>query len=139
MSDVCALLAPPASPMWSLLTSPLLCQNPRPKPSTLNPETLDSQLSGLQAEGGSPSARGGSADDLSLVEIGVRCSLEQMLDEGFYHADPHPGNLLKLPDGRLAYLDFGMMGQIQLKVADLWWGLGWGGSAGAGSPTWTLG
>lgn len=32
----------------------------------------------------------------------------QMLDEGFYHADPHPGNLLKMSDGRLAYLDFGV-------------------------------
>ncbi|EFJ41125.1 hypothetical protein VOLCADRAFT_107815 [Volvox carteri f. nagariensis] len=51
-------------------------------------------------------------EDLALVEVGVRCSLEQMLEEGFYHADPHPGNLLRTPDGRLAYLDFGMMGQI---------------------------
>lgn len=50
-------------------------------------------------------------DDLRLVEIGVRCSLEQMLEEGFYHADPHPGNLLKTPDGKLCYLDYGMMGQ----------------------------
>ncbi|KAG1672433.1 hypothetical protein FOA52_013219 [Chlamydomonas sp. UWO 241] len=58
----------------------------------------------------------GSLDDLALVEVGVRCSLEQMLEEGFYHADPHPGNLLKMPDGRLAYLDFGMMGSIDLKV-----------------------
>lgn len=31
-------------------------------------------------------------DDLKLVNIGVRCSLEQMLEEGFYHADPHPGD-----------------------------------------------
>ncbi|GLI66135.1 hypothetical protein VaNZ11_009866 [Volvox africanus] len=51
-------------------------------------------------------------EDLALVEVGVRCSLEQMLEEGFYHADPHPGNLLRTADGRLAYLDFGMMGQI---------------------------
>ncbi|KAF6253698.1 ABC1 family-domain-containing protein [Scenedesmus sp. NREL 46B-D3] len=56
------------------------------------------------------------AEDLRLVEIGVRCSLEQMLEEGFYHADPHPGNLLKTKDGKLAYLDFGMMGEVEPNV-----------------------
>ncbi|KAG2498458.1 hypothetical protein HYH03_003712 [Edaphochlamys debaryana] len=55
-------------------------------------------------------------EDIALVEVGVRCSLEQMLEEGFYHADPHPGNLLRTPDGRLAYLDFGMMGSIDEKT-----------------------
>lgn len=30
----------------------------------------------------------------------------------FYHADPHPGNILRMTDGRLCYLDFGMMGHI---------------------------
>ena len=48
-----------------------------------------------------------------LVEIGVECSLRQLLEYGFFHADPHPGNLLALPDGRLAYLDFGMMSEIK--------------------------
>ena len=33
-------------------------------------------------------------------------------DLGFFHADPHPGNLLALADGRLAYLDFGMMSEV---------------------------
>lgn len=39
-----------------------------------------------------------------------------MLEDGFYHADPHPGNLLKMKDGRLAYLDFGMCGSLDKKV-----------------------
>lgn len=47
-----------------------------------------------------------------LVEIGVQCSLQQLLEHGFFHADPHPGNLLAMKDGRLAYLDFGMMSTI---------------------------
>ncbi|MDY6940335.1 MAG: AarF/ABC1/UbiB kinase family protein [Cyanobacteriota bacterium] len=48
-----------------------------------------------------------------LVEIGVQCSLRQLLEHGFFHADPHPGNLLATPEGKLAYLDFGMMSQIK--------------------------
>ena len=48
-----------------------------------------------------------------LVEVGVQCSLRQLLEHGFFHADPHPGNLLVTPDGKLAYLDFGMMSEIQ--------------------------
>ncbi|TVS05819.1 MAG: AarF/ABC1/UbiB kinase family protein [Cyanobium sp. PLM2.Bin73] len=47
-----------------------------------------------------------------LVQVGVNCSLQQLLEHGFFHADPHPGNLLALPDGRLAYLDFGMMSSV---------------------------
>lgn len=58
----------------------------------------------------------GSEEDLHLVEVGVRCSLEQMLEEGFYHADPHPGNLLKTKNGQLCYLDFGMMGEIDRPI-----------------------
>ena len=53
-------------------------------------------------------------DATHLVEIGVECSLRQLLEHGFFHADPHPGNLLARPDGRLAYLDFGMMSNIKL-------------------------
>ncbi len=55
-------------------------------------------------------ALGINPDD--MVQIGVNCSLQQLLEHGFFHADPHPGNLLALPDGRLAYLDFGMMSEV---------------------------
>ena len=48
-----------------------------------------------------------------LIEIGVECSLRQLLEHGFFHADPHPGNLLAMSDGKLAYLDFGMMSRIK--------------------------
>ncbi|MCP6759103.1 MAG: AarF/ABC1/UbiB kinase family protein [Fischerella sp. CENA71] len=48
-----------------------------------------------------------------LIEVGVQCSLRQLLEHGFFHADPHPGNLLATRDGKLAYLDFGMMSEIQ--------------------------
>jgi len=52
-------------------------------------------------------------DPTYLIEMGVQCSLRQLLEHGFFHADPHPGNLLVTPDGKLAYLDFGMMSEIK--------------------------
>jgi predicted unusual protein kinase regulating ubiquinone biosynthesis (AarF/ABC1/UbiB family) len=52
-------------------------------------------------------------DATHIIEVGVQCSLRQLLEHGFFHADPHPGNLLATPDGKLAYLDFGMMSNIQ--------------------------
>ena len=39
------------------------------------------------------------------------CSLRQLLEAGYFHADPHPGNLLATRDGKLAFLDFGMMSE----------------------------
>ncbi|AFY59807.1 AarF/ABC1/UbiB kinase family protein [Synechococcus sp. PCC 6312] len=52
-------------------------------------------------------------DPRYLVNVGVQCSLRQLLEHGFFHADPHPGNLLAMPNGKLAYLDFGMMSEIE--------------------------
>lgn len=48
----------------------------------------------------------------ALVRVGVESSLKQLLEFGFFHADPHPGNLFALRDGRLAFIDFGMMDQL---------------------------
>ncbi|GAB4845211.1 hypothetical protein Ancab_038622 [Ancistrocladus abbreviatus] len=56
--------------------------------------------------------------DLHLIEVGVYCSFNQLLECGFYHADPHPGNLLRTYDGKLAYLDFGMMGEFKQELRD---------------------
>ncbi|KAJ3707990.1 hypothetical protein LUZ61_011695 [Rhynchospora tenuis] len=47
-----------------------------------------------------------------LIDQGVYCSLRQLLEEGYFHADPHPGNLVVTEQGSLAYFDFGMMGDI---------------------------
>ena len=52
----------------------------------------------------------------------IKTYLKQLLEDGFFHADPHPGNLLVMPDGRLAFFDFGMVGritpQLQAKLID---------------------
>ncbi|KAL2623662.1 hypothetical protein R1flu_003867 [Riccia fluitans] len=45
----------------------------------------------------------------SLVRKGVECSLVQLLETGVMHADPHPGNFLYAKDGKLTYLDFGLI------------------------------
>ncbi|KAK8292601.1 hypothetical protein V6Z12_D06G132300 [Gossypium hirsutum] len=50
---------------------------------------------------------------MEWVEVGVYCSFNQLLENGFYHADPHPGNLFRTFDGKLAYIDFGMMGEFK--------------------------
>jgi len=51
-------------------------------------------------------------DPDKMIEIGVQCSLEQLLEHGFFHADPHPGNLAVSNEGKLIFYDFGMMGNI---------------------------
>jgi predicted unusual protein kinase regulating ubiquinone biosynthesis (AarF/ABC1/UbiB family) len=52
-------------------------------------------------------------DTDELVRIGVLSGLRQLLEFGFFHADPHPGNLFATYDGRMAYVDFGMMDQLE--------------------------
>ncbi|KAK9288691.1 hypothetical protein L1049_017154 [Liquidambar formosana] len=47
-----------------------------------------------------------------LVNVGVICYLKQLLDTGFFHADPHPGNLIRTPDGKLCILDFGLVTKL---------------------------
>ncbi len=54
----------------------------------------------------------GKRDPDALVRTGVVSGLRQLLEFGFFHADPHPGNLFAMPDGRMAYIDFGMMDQL---------------------------
>lgn len=47
-----------------------------------------------------------------LIDQGLYASLRQLLEVGYFHADPHPGNLVAIKDGSIAYFDFGMMGDI---------------------------
>ena len=46
----------------------------------------------------------------------VRTYLKQLLEDGCFHADPHPGNLLVMDSGHLAFFDFGMVGRITPKL-----------------------
>lgn len=49
----------------------------------------------------------------TLAQLGARAYLQQVLNDGFFHADPHPGNIAVSPEGSLIFYDFGMMGRIQ--------------------------
>lgn len=51
-------------------------------------------------------------DLLLLVNTALNCYLIQLLESGFLHADPHPGNLLRTADGCLCVLDFGLMTEV---------------------------
>lgn len=52
-------------------------------------------------------------DDVgALVNLGVITYLTQLLESGFFHADPHPGNMMRSPEGKLAILDFGLMTEV---------------------------
>ncbi|HEY9619121.1 MAG TPA: AarF/ABC1/UbiB kinase family protein [Crinalium sp.] len=54
----------------------------------------------------------------ALIKIGVTSGLRQLLEFGFFHADPHPGNLFAMADGRMAYIDFGMMDQLSQEMKE---------------------
>ena len=55
----------------------------------------------------------------ALAAILVRAFLRQAVVDGFFHADLHQGNLFALPDGRLAAIDFGIMGRVD-RQARIW-------------------
>ena len=57
-------------------------------------------------------------DGRPLVDELFRCYLQMILVEGFLHADPHPGNVLLTPDGRLALIDLGMVASVPTRIQD---------------------
>ena len=63
------------------------------------------------------------ADLKLLAERGANAVLKMVLIDGFFHADPHPGNVFYLPENRLAIIDCGMVGRVTLErrgeIADL--------------------
>ena len=52
-------------------------------------------------------------DPVKISEVGLRLFVSQILDFGFFHADPHAGNILIKKDGKVVFIDFGAVGTIQ--------------------------
>lgn len=57
-------------------------------------------------------------DPAEIARRGFDLILEQILTHGFFHADPHPGNLRILPGNVICYLDFGMMGHLSRRMRE---------------------
>jgi predicted unusual protein kinase regulating ubiquinone biosynthesis (AarF/ABC1/UbiB family) len=57
-------------------------------------------------------------DRKNLAQLGAKAYLHQLLNDGFFHADPHPGNLAVSAEGALIFYDFGMMGRIKSNVRE---------------------
>jgi predicted unusual protein kinase regulating ubiquinone biosynthesis (AarF/ABC1/UbiB family) len=91
---------------WSRLVVP----RPIPDYSTGRILTMDF-VGGRKVTDLSPLART-DLDGGPLVEDLFAAYLQQMLAEGFFHADPHPGNILLMPDERLALIDLGMVARL---------------------------
>lgn len=68
-----------------------------------------SDLQGLRAAG---------TDFEEVARRGFRFVLEQTLVDGFFHADPHPGNVFVLPNNVVSFIDYGMMGRLSQRVRD---------------------
>lgn len=78
--------------------------------STSRVLTLE-RLDGIKADDKAALERAG-LDPREIAERLGRHYLAMFLVHGFFHADPHPGNLLAMPDGAIGYLDFGMAGRL---------------------------
>lgn len=57
-------------------------------------------------------------DRALVAQRAIEAYLIQILRTGFFHADPHPGNLAVGPTGDLVYYDFGMMGELKAFTKD---------------------
>jgi len=53
-----------------------------------------------------------------LARRGAQAMLKMIVQDGFFHADPHPGNLFYLPGDRMAFIDFGMVGRLSSRRRD---------------------
>lgn len=58
-------------------------------------------------------------DTKKISEIGIRSLFTQILEHGFFHADPHPGNIFVLTKNCISYIDFGMIGIIDKKTLNM--------------------
>jgi len=88
------------SVFWDLSSSKVLCLEYMPGIKINNIKTL----------------KNNGIDTSSIAKIGATSYLKQLVNYGFFHADPHPGNLAVSENGSLIYYDFGMMGFVSERI-----------------------
>ncbi len=88
------------SVFWDLSTSKVLCLEYLPGIKINDIKSLKSN----------------DIDTSSIAKIGATSYLKQLVNYGFFHADPHPGNLAVSKSGSLIYYDFGMMGFVSERI-----------------------
>lgn len=54
-----------------------------------------------------------NADPIKMADIGCEAMCRQIFEHRLFHADPHPGNIRALPENRIAFIDYGMVGHLQ--------------------------
>jgi ubiquinone biosynthesis protein len=57
-------------------------------------------------------------DRKKIAENGAKAFMKQILIDGFFHADPHPGNMLVMKDEIIGFMDFGMMGRLDEEIKE---------------------
>lgn len=91
---------------------------PRPHPALCSRRLLTMErLDGIRVND-QPALQASGMDLEKLARRGAEMYMEMILGHGFYHADPHPGNLIVLPDGAIGLLDYGMVGRLDERSRD---------------------
>ncbi len=75
-------------------------------------------LSALLGRGGTE-RRLDEAESTAVMHRVMEATWLQVFEHGFFHGDPHPGNMMRLSDGRVAFLDFGLTGRISREMQDV--------------------
>ena len=65
-----------------------------------------------------PALEASQIDTQEVIQLGITCYLKQLLEDGFFQSDPHPGNMAVSPQGEIIFYDFGTMAEVKTIAKD---------------------
>jgi predicted unusual protein kinase regulating ubiquinone biosynthesis (AarF/ABC1/UbiB family) len=65
-----------------------------------------------------PALEASQIDTQAVIQLGITCYLKQLLEDGFFQSDPHPGNMAVSPRGDIIFYDFGTMAEVKTMAKD---------------------